>query len=134
MFRGLWYLFVLFAMRVLLRKQWVAVLAYVVIFAGMFSLPSAGWHSGAVLASIVVCNVLILSSWVVVLLRFGLLAFVVSMLVTSRLGNLPITLDFSSWYAGGSLATMLTLVAVAAYGFHTALAGRPLLRDELLEA
>jgi len=44
------------------------------------------------------------------------------------------TPDLSAWYFRTSRFGLLVLVALAAYGFHTSLAGRPLLRDEILQA
>jgi hypothetical protein len=44
-----------------------------------------------------------------------------------------IPLDFSAWYVGASLLSLAVAAAVAGYGFHTALAGRPLFKDDLLE-
>jgi len=46
----------------------------------------------------------------------------------------PLTRDFSAWYAGASLSVVVLLLAVAGFGFYASLGGRPLLREELLEA
>ena len=54
-------------------------------------------------------------------------------MVNMRCAELPITLDFSTWYASGSLIIMLVFVAIAAYGCHTALAGRSIFKDDLDE-
>ena len=45
-----------------------------------------------------------------------------------------LTFDFSVWYAGSSALALVVAVALTGYGFHTALAGRSLLKDELLES
>jgi serine/threonine-protein kinase len=130
---ALWHLFLLIALRVLLRTQWIAVPVYVVVcMAISFSLPAGSYGTATVLIS-VLAWLLRYSLFVLVVMRFGLLSFAVMLLVDFRLWDLPITLDFSAWYATGSIVAILTLVALAAYGFHTALAGRPLLRDELLD-
>jgi hypothetical protein len=42
-----------------------------------------------------------------------------------------ITLDFSRWYAMQGMLGVAAFVAIAAYGFWVALAGQPLLKDEL---
>jgi hypothetical protein len=42
----------------------------------------------------------------------------------------PITADFSVWYAGASLFALLSVAAMAAFGFRTSLAGRPLFADK----
>jgi len=48
------------------------------------------------------------------------------------LGSSPLTLDVSRWYSGYSLVVLLLVAALAAWGFRTTLAGRPLLKDETL--
>ena len=70
---------------------------------------------------------------VVLLVRFGLVVAAVSVLVNDILSGLPVTADLSAWYAGASLFALLSILAVAIYGFHTALAGRRLFKDELLQ-
>jgi hypothetical protein len=47
--------------------------------------------------------------------------------------NVPITLDFSNWYAARSLCVVLGFVVLAAWGFHTSLAGQRLWKDDLFE-
>ena len=43
------------------------------------------------------------------------------------------TTDFAAWYAGGTIFALVTGAGFAVYGFHTALAGQPLLRGERLD-
>jgi len=62
--------------------------------------------------------------------RYGLLATFVRLAVFTTIANSVQTLDPSHWYFGFSLAVLLQLVAVAAYGFRTSLGERRLLRDE----
>ncbi len=92
------------------------------------------WYRGLTLLSYVFLEVLGRVVVMVVLMRFGLLALAAAFFVSRLFSRFPITLDFSTWYAAGSLLAMLAVIAVAGYAFHTALAGRPLLKDELLEA
>ena len=47
---------------------------------------------------------------------------------------LPITLNPSAWYGSYSLVFLLTLIALAVYGFYISLAGRPVFSEKLLEA
>jgi hypothetical protein len=61
------------------------------------------------------------------LLRFGALAWWAMAFVGLLLMREPIHLDPGSWYAGTSLLTLAMATSVAAYGFVTSLAGRPLL-------
>jgi hypothetical protein len=64
-----------------------------------------------------------------VMLRFGLLALIASSFVFELLLLFPITPDFSVWYGGASLFALLSVAALAAFAFHSSLAGRPLLGD-----
>ena len=50
-----------------------------------------------------------------------------------RSEELPITADFSTWYSSGSVIIILLFVGIAAYGCHTALAGRSIFKDDLDE-
>jgi hypothetical protein len=47
--------------------------------------------------------------------------------------NVPITLDFSNWYAGRVLCVLLGFVVIAAWGFYTSLAGQRLLKADIFE-
>jgi hypothetical protein len=67
-----------------------------------------------------------------VLLRFGLLALIATEMTVNFLWSSPLTLDVSRWYFGYSLVVLLLVAALAAWGFRTALAGRPLFKDETL--
>jgi hypothetical protein len=52
--------------------------------------------------------------------------------VSTYLLDVPITLDFSSWYAAIGIAPLAASILIAWYGFRVSLAGRPLWRDEIL--
>jgi hypothetical protein len=125
-------LFVLFALRVVLRKPWLAILGYLLIFTAVGSLRLPwGYAVGAVWCYILI-TVLGRAIALVALMRFGLLTLVAAFFV-SQLRRLPLTLDFTVWYSTGSLLVMLVVLAVAGYGFWVSLAGRPLIKDELLD-
>jgi serine/threonine-protein kinase len=125
-------LFVLFALRVVLRKPSLAVLGYLLIFTAVWSLQMPAGLGGAAGCCYVLMTALQQSIVLIVLMRFGLLPLVVGHFVF-QLRRLPLTLDFTAWYSTGSLVVMLVALAVAGYGFWVSLAGRPLLKDELLE-
>lgn len=130
---ALFYLFIFFVLRVILRKQWLAMLLFLLIFTTLASLGVPPGYHGPALLSYVVFAALGHVAVLVVLMRFGLLALAVAFFFSRLLWRFPITVDFSTWYAAGSLLAMLAVMAVAGFGFHSALAGRPLLRDELLD-
>ena len=69
----------------------------------------------------------------IVVVRFGLVALASGIFTADLLANVPLTTDFSAWYAAATLVPLLAVAALAVWGFHTALAGRPLLKEELFE-
>lgn len=126
---ALFLFFALFLLRTLLRRPWLAAGAYVLMFAAMGALAQPS-HQGIHLPFAILIHGLSLFT----LLRFGLTASVTAAVGSRILSAFPLTLDFSAWYFGASLMAMLSILALAAYGFHTTLAGRPLVKDDLLGA
>jgi hypothetical protein len=120
-------LFVLFLLRALLRKEWAAAVAFVLLFTVLFS-------AGSQFDPVVLLTSLIF--WVLavfLLIRFGLLAFVVQGLFDNLLEQYPLTTHGSAWYAGISLAAILLMAALAFYGFYTSLGGRPVFGGAVLD-
>ena len=64
--------------------------------------------------------------------RLGVLCAVTTYTVFTITCGAPLTLDFSLWYGGTAFVALAAIGLLAAYGFRTTLAGRPLLKDELL--
>ncbi len=60
------------------------------------------------------------------LLRFGLVGLGACFVAQNMLSSVPLTLDFSLWYAGYGLFFVLIVVALAAWGFWSAQGGGPL--------
>jgi hypothetical protein len=52
--------------------------------------------------------------------------------VGDTLGGVPIA-DFSTWYASTTVFVLVAILALTAYAFHTAVAGRPLFKAGFLE-
>ena len=126
---GLLLLFLLLILRVGLRRQWAAVAGLCLISSAVFILD--GWQGTPWID--VTFGALIGVAIVVALVRFGLLAAMVSVFVRQVLFIYPTTLDLSTWYAGGTVLVLLIIVVLSAGGFYLSLGGRPLLRDELLQ-
>jgi hypothetical protein len=74
----------------------------------------------------------ILALMLFILIRFGLLPLIV-LFFLGDLTNTPITTDLSAWYAGGMILNFVIILALTAYAFHTARAGRPLFKEGFLE-
>ena len=125
-FFQLLHLFVLFFLRVLLRKQWAAVIAFVLLFTVFYSSTSQ-------FAPVLLVNNLIATGLTVfVLIRLGLLALVATWIFVGLL-NFPLTTQGSAWYASISLTGILLMAAMALYGFYTSLGGRPVFGGAVLE-
>jgi serine/threonine-protein kinase len=118
-------LFVLFALRVLLRKEWAAAIVCVLVFGLMNSL---GMDYSAVAWAI---EFLAVALAVFILMRYGLLVLIVASALSGFLMGVPRTLDFSLWYAPMGMLPLLAAAGIAVYGFRISLAGRPLFKDEL---
>jgi len=120
--------FLLFICRVALRREWLGAAAFVLLLTLFTSLASN--------ANVMFTAPLRLFQYVLivfVMLRFGLFPFVVGSCIANVLVLFPITADFSAWYAGSAIFSLVCIVALAGWAFHTALGGRPLFKSELLE-
>ena len=120
-----YFLFVLFLFRALLRKEWAAAIAWVLLFT---LIGRIGNHPIAWVAALI-----FFSLAVFVLIRFGLLALAVNLVVVNIVQTFPLTTQGSAWYAGISLAGILLIAAMAFYGFYTSLGGRPIFGGALAQ-
>jgi uncharacterized integral membrane protein len=68
-----------------------------------------------------------------VLTRGGLLTLAVTLFYMFCAFEVPLTLDFSAWYATHGLPAIFVFLGLAVYGFLTSLGGKPLLGRSLLE-
>jgi serine/threonine-protein kinase len=120
------FLFLLLLFRGLLRRQWAAVAAFVLVF----SLAGA-LQTDTNVALELAFSLLVWSGVAFVLIRFGLLSLAVwlAFLVVQQF---PPAIDFSVWYAGRTMVALLIIASLACYGFWISLAGRPLFARDLL--
>jgi serine/threonine-protein kinase len=126
LFDVLMYTFILFVVRLVLRKEWLVAAVFIALAGAInsfgTSFPAVDWPA----------NLLVAAVFTAVMLRLGLLAAIVSYAAYTILFNMPLTLDFSSWYAGLGMIPVALLIAVTWYGFRLSLGGRKVLRSELL--
>jgi serine/threonine protein kinase len=117
-------LFILFLLRGLLRKEWAAAVAWVLLFTLFFPLSydPLGWGDSLIFSSLAVF----------VMIRFGLLALVANFMVFTILQSFPLTTQGSVWYSGISLTGILLIAAMVFYGFYTSLGGRPVFGNAVL--
>ena len=118
-----WFMLI-FVLRVILRRDWLAAGAFVLIYIGLNLLASGTSPALSALFAALVTALMVFT-----MLRFGLVALIASFFVYVLLLMFPVTADFSAWYAGTSLFALLSVAILAALAFHTSLAGRPLFGD-----
>jgi serine/threonine-protein kinase len=121
LFTSILLFFMFFVLRVVLRKQWLATLAFITLTTLIIAGPGSNWIDRPFQAAYA-------ALFAFILLRFGLMALMVSFVTSDILGNVPWSAEPSALNVGA-----LAIVAILAiYGFRTALAGRPILRGDLL--
>jgi serine/threonine-protein kinase len=112
--------FLLVLFRVLLRRQWLAMAAWVALLSTLGSLWFDSVTTGLLFGIPIVGLVCLIAT------RVGFLAVFAAAVVRYILLLIPMTLDFSAWYAGTSMLALLLVAAIAFYGFHVSLAGKPM--------
>jgi predicted Ser/Thr protein kinase len=118
-----WFVLI-FVLRLVLRRDWLAAGAFVLIYAVLSAVATTSSPVLAALFTAVSTGLLLFT-----MLRFGLVALIASFFVVVLMQMFPLTADFSVWYAGASLFALLGVAALAAFAFHASLAGRPLFGD-----
>jgi hypothetical protein len=118
----------IFLLRAIVRRNWAANTAFVV----LASAPHILVGTRPSIDAAFTLPASVFSLWV--LNRFGVLSLTVATFVSAVLRSFPMTTDLSAWYSGTMLFALGTVLALALWSFRVALAGRPLLRDEFLDA
>ncbi|MBD0370988.1 MAG: protein kinase [Pyrinomonadaceae bacterium] len=125
--QSLGFMFLLLLLYIVLRKEWLAVgagwlfLAVALFFFGYDY--AVDWFFAGLSAAIILTA----------LVRFGLLTTSFLFFFTNTVWFLPITSDFSTWYAWSTFFILFTLMAVAVYGFIISLGGQKLSVANLLQ-
>jgi serine/threonine-protein kinase len=118
------FFFLALGLKLLLRKDWIAATAFVAIYVGIKSLQTT--HP-SVEIPVVALIYLVLT---IIIFRFGLLPLAVGAFTVDMFANVPMTADFSAWYMGTTVMALLSVVALAAWGFYHSLGGQPLWKVE----
>lgn len=121
------FFFLMFVFRVVLRKPWLAALAFIAFWVFIASYQSHHLYIVVPLAAAIYA----IAAFVI--LRFGFIALAVGIFTADLLGRLPVTADLSRWYVGSSIFVFALIAALAAWGCYTALAGQKLLKENLFE-
>jgi serine/threonine-protein kinase len=102
--------------KVIFKKDWLATLAIIVLFTGL-RLPGS---SHLVLDAITLAVVYFILGLIVY--RFGLVALACAIYTVDLFQSVSFTSDTSAWYFPMTVFCLLSIVALAAYGFYYSLA------------
>jgi Protein kinase domain len=118
--------FLLFLIRLAVRKDWIALI--VIVFLG--AITNTG---GDYAIATFIFGALTWVSICLVLRRFGLLTLVIGLVTQNILYVFPLTTHLSRWYVPSALAGLFAILGLSLYGFRAALAGQSLFSAEVLE-
>ena len=107
------YFFVLFVMRVVFRRGWLAGLAFTLALAALNSGTEPHAVNGAI-------GLLYYGSAAFVIVRWGLLPLAVGTFVNSLLFDIVATSDTSAWYFGNNFVLIAIVAGLAVWGFWKA--------------
>ena len=110
----------LLVVRLLLRRNALAIGAMILLFTIFLQRSSGNTQVDLAFSFVFV------STFVLLLFRYGVLSAMFALASHDVLTTFPITADLSSWYSGYSLFAVLLVLGIALYGFVVARAGRPL--------
>jgi predicted Ser/Thr protein kinase len=116
---------VLLGLKWLLRKEWIAGIAFVAIFAVPRGL-SGPYTSVELPAQILVYTIALL-----IVLRFGLVPLACAIFTIDMVIGIPFSSDLSAWYMTTSILALLSVVALAGWGFYHSLGGERVWRVEM---
>ena len=122
---ALQFFFLFLGLKILLRKQWIAAIAFVAIFTSLNVLGSR--HPSVDAPATLIIYIIA----AIVIVRFGLVALICGIFTVDMLANVPFGSDFSAWYMNTSLLALLSVVAMAAWGLYHSLGGQPLWKPEV---
>ncbi|HLV89351.1 MAG TPA: protein kinase [Candidatus Sulfotelmatobacter sp.] len=124
-FATLQFFFLLLGLKVILRKDWLAAIAFVGLYVGLRALQTK--HPAVELPAIFLVYALL----VLIVFRFGLVPLAVGAFTVDMIANLPLTFDFSSWYMPATVLALLSVVALAGWGFYHSLGGEHVWKMEM---
>ncbi len=110
--------FLFFVLRLVFRRNWLAALVVSLVFC----IPSLAAQNPLIDA---LFSAPFLWIYLYILYRFGLVALTVLFFVDQLADNMPLANPLSAWYTEGGLVAMVTILAVAFYGFYVSRAGKP---------
>jgi hypothetical protein len=113
---------VFFLFKTVLKNQWLAAAAVCALYAATSIGPAP------------LVAVLLGALAIFLLVRFGVLTMVIGPPISTAIWSTPLTTDLSAWYSECTIFIVILVLALTAYSFRTALAGRPVMRADFLES
>jgi len=110
-------LFVLLLLSIILRKDWLAVLAGWVLAIGITLFPGENFLLD------IFFTALVTGIFIFGLMRFGLLTAVFAY-VSQLVDAMPVTTNLSAWFASATVLVVVILLGLAFYGAFTSIGGR----------
>lgn len=119
---GLMIFCLLFGLRVVLRRDWIAAIVGGIAFTAMQNdlANSINWQAEYLALAVAITALLF------VLLRFGLLVTVAAVFTINTFGNMGLGTDWSAWYAPTGFATAAVLMIVTGLAFRYTVGEREL--------
>jgi eukaryotic-like serine/threonine-protein kinase len=115
----------LLGLRFLLRKEWLAAIVFIAIFAVPRGIASP------YMAIELPAQILVYAIALLIVIRFGLVSLAVAIFTIDMMANVPFSADLSTWYMTTSILALLSVVALAGWGFYHSLGGQPLWKVEM---
>jgi serine/threonine protein kinase len=119
------FFFLLMGLKFVLRKDWIVA----IVFVALFAIPQA--LGSPYLAIELPSQILVYAMAVLIVFRFGLVPLACAIFTVNMLGNVPFTADLSAWYVTTSVLALLSVVALAGWGFYHSLGGEQLWHMEM---
>jgi len=118
--------FLLFlGLRAILRKEWIAAIVFIAIFAVPRGLT--GSHRMIELPT----QVIVYAIALLIVIRFGLVPLAVAIFTINMMGGVPFSADFSTWYMTTSILALLSLLVITGWGFYHSLGGQKVWKLEM---
>lgn len=119
--------FLIFGLKMLLRKDLLAA----IVAALFFSLGNSGtvfshpyWQVDLAITFLLFCVLIF------ILLRLGLVAMMVAVFFLNLIGNATVTSDVTAWYVPAGIAMLALLMAISIYAFNKSLGNRMFMGGE----
>jgi hypothetical protein len=122
--QGLFLFFLVFALRTILRKDWLAALSAAVIFSLLEGdvANSLNWQLE------LIAYVILFAGLVFVLLRLGLVATISAVFFLNMLNGATLGTNLSTWYSSNGFATIAVILALVFYAFRQSLGTQSITR------